>query len=183
MLVNPSDVAHELETKYVEDAVRVTGQQMVLLNASAENRAALVSAVRRGPTGCWSGRARSSRAACSIVALAARQPCPQAFRACIRRRWWADELRPQHRGGVPARGRYAGRILKGEKPADLPVQAPTKYETGDQPQDRQGARPRRAADAARPRRRGDRMSGGVHRAVLLGLTCSILSWARPERDQ
>ena len=47
---------------------------------------------------------------------------------------------------------YVDRILRGEKPGDLPVQAPTKYQTGDQSQDREGIWYLGAAAIARTRR-------------------------------
>ena len=52
---------------------------------------------------------------------------------------------------------YVDRILKGEKQADIASASTDKVRVGDQSQDRQGTRPRRAAFAARPRRRGDRI--------------------------
>ena len=61
---------------------------------------------------------------------------------------------------------YIDRILKGAKPADLPVQAADKVRADHQSQDRQGVGPRRAvACCSADRRRGDRIKRSAFAAT------------------
>ena len=55
-------------------------------------------------------------------------------------------------------GRHGRQDSQGREASRPAGRAADQVRARHQPQDRQGARPRRAADAARPRRRGDRMS-------------------------
>jgi putative tryptophan/tyrosine transport system substrate-binding protein len=132
LLVNPTNPLAEGESKLVQDAARSLGLQLQILNASTESQidtafgtiaeqhaSALVVSV---DTFLNSRRAQ-------IVTLAARHAVPAVYGA----REYAISGGLMSYGidladGYRLSGAYAGKILKGAKPADLPVQQPTKVE-------------------------------------------------------
>ena len=132
MLVNPNAPDTEVERSDVQAAAQAIGQQLVVLDASSERdiETAFATIVQRGAGALLVGtgaffNARRER----LVALAARHGLPANYP-------WREAAAA---GGLMSYGAsitdayrqaaiYAGRILKGEKPADLPVMRSTKFE-------------------------------------------------------
>jgi putative tryptophan/tyrosine transport system substrate-binding protein len=131
-LVDPNNPNTESET-IVKETARSLGQEYFVLRAGAEGDldAAFASIPQRSGSMLlvqsepfFLGRARAQ-----IVALAARYAIPASYgfreftAAGGLMSYGANLPDVAHQGGI-----YVGRILKGEKPADLPVIQPTKFD-------------------------------------------------------
>jgi putative ABC transport system substrate-binding protein len=132
VLLNPNNLNVELEKKETQEATHALGLRLVLLHASTEHEIdeSFASLSRQGAGAVLvSGDVLFSDRRKQIAELAARHAVPTCF---------ANRLQALAGGlmSYGARntdtfrqgGNYVGRILKGEKPGDLPVQQPTKFE-------------------------------------------------------
>ena len=132
LLVNPKGLMAEVQLKEAEAAARTLERQLHVLRAVDTDAidAAFRSLVQRGDRALMiSGDPFFNSRRDQLVALAARNELPTVYhtRECA----VAGGLMSYGAsidGSYRDAGIYAGRILKGERPGDLPVLQPTKFE-------------------------------------------------------
>ena len=132
LLVNPHSPNTELMMRDVPKAARVKGVQLDILKASTESEIdgafASLLQLKSGALVVGTDAFFFQRRA-QLVALASRHAVPAIYDA---REFVAAgglvSYGPSLTGTYRQAGVYAGRILKGGKPADLPVEQPTTFE-------------------------------------------------------
>ena len=163
ILMNSTSPANKTEVAAAEQAARTLGWQVRVLSSSGKGDldAAFQPLTRERADAllvCTDPIFESQRD--QIIALAAHHAVPAIY--ALREypvsgglmSYGASITDLYRQAGV-----YVGRILKGERPADLPVMQAYQVRAGAQPQDCQGARPHRAERLALDRRRSDRIVG------------------------
>ena len=132
LLVNPTNPRSELVVQQIEEAARALGLRLHVSKVSAEGEldSAFASLVQLGAGALLVAQEPSYfRWHEQIIALAARHTIPTTYG---QREYPAAGGLMSYDASVADSfrqvGVYVGRILKGEKPADLPVMQPTKFE-------------------------------------------------------
>jgi len=132
MLFNPRNAEAELQKSNAQEAARVLGLQLFFVQASTEAEIddAFASLVKqRAGAILVAGDSALGSYTDQILKLAARYALPTS--TTIREQAAAGYLMSYGASiteTLRQAGNYVGRILKGEKPGDLPVQQPTKFE-------------------------------------------------------
>ena len=134
VLSNPENPNAETETRQAQAAARALGVEVHILSATKENEfdSAFVTLVQQRPSALLvSVDAFFVNQRAQLVALAARHSIPamynySEFALAGGLMSYGNSITDAYRQN----GIYAGQILKGEKPADLPVVQPTKFELG-----------------------------------------------------
>jgi putative ABC transport system substrate-binding protein len=132
VLINPENPNAETERGQAQAAASALGVEVHILSATKENEfdSAFVTLVQQRPSALLvSFDAFFFSHRDQLVALAERHRVPSLYHqseyaAAGGLMSYGSSLRDAYRQN----GIYAGRILKGEKPADLPVVRPTKFE-------------------------------------------------------
>jgi putative ABC transport system substrate-binding protein len=131
-LVNPNFPGTETQLRNVEAAARVLGLQLIVLRASTDQEieAAFAIMARHGGDALLVGADPFfAQRRDHIVALAARHAIPALYPvrefavAGGLMSYGSDFAHSYRQAGI-----YTGRIVRGERPADLPVQRSTKFE-------------------------------------------------------
>jgi putative tryptophan/tyrosine transport system substrate-binding protein len=132
VLGNPTGVVHKLEAQDLQQAADAAGLQLLILEVTAESgfEAAFALAHQQRADGLFvSADPFFTSQRNRIIELAARHRLPAAYP--WREYALAGGLMSYGSSIIDAYrliGEYAGRILKGAKPADLPVIQPAKFE-------------------------------------------------------
>ena len=132
VLVNPTNVSAQSQERDAQVAAHALGLQLFVVNAGSERdfeTAFATLAQQRVEALLIAGSALFTGQRYRLVAVAARYALPtiyplREFVAAGGMMSYGGSLTDAYRQV----GVYAGRILKGEKPADLPVTLPTKFE-------------------------------------------------------
>jgi putative tryptophan/tyrosine transport system substrate-binding protein len=129
VLVNPNNAWTEIETREIEAAARAIGQPLRILKVTndGEIHEVFTNLGAQGIGGLViSGDSFFDSRRDVLVALAARHRVPTIYSFATT--GGLISYGASIPGAYRQAGVYVGRILKGEKPADLPVLQPTKFE-------------------------------------------------------